>query len=109
MSTSRHYKRLMKHRQLSKYEGIASILTKAAIAQEELVTWISTLTPEERQNLLHIKTLGKMTGIEISMLLRVRSYEYETQTRRRKNAIAKKEKEELQAEEAIVRSLMQDA
>jgi hypothetical protein len=106
MSTSRHYKNLTKPLQLSKYEGVVTILLRAKIAREELLTWISALTPEERLNLLHIKSLGKMTGLEISMLLRLRKYDYETQTRRRKNALELKEKEDIQAEEAIVRSLL---
>jgi len=81
---------------------------KAKIALEELASWITSLTPEERLNLLHIKALGRITGTHIDMLLRLRKYDYESQTRRKKAALEKKEKEEIQAEEAIVRSLMTD-
>jgi hypothetical protein len=76
------------------------------MAREELLTWISSLTPEERLNLLHIKSLGRITGLEIDMLLRLKTFDYESQTRRRKSALEQREKEELQAEEAIVRSLL---
>lgn len=109
MSTSRHYRNLTKHRQPSKYEGIGTIIIRANVAREELLTWISSLTPEERLNLLHIKALGRITGVEIDMLLRLKAYDYQSQTRRKKNALERKEKEELQAEEAIVRSLLSGA
>jgi hypothetical protein len=106
MNTSRHYKNLTIPRQSSKYEGIAIILLRAKLAREELLTWISSLTPEERLNLLHIRSLGKMTGLEVDMLLRLKAYDYKSQVRRKKSELERKEKEEIQAEEAIVRSLL---
>lgn len=109
MTTSRHYKNLTIPRQLSKQEGVGIVLLRAKLAREELLTWISALTPEERLNLLHIKSLGRLTGLQIDMLLRLKRFDYESQTRRRKNALEKKEREELQAEEAIVRSLLTGA
>jgi hypothetical protein len=56
-----------------------------------------------------VKTLGRITGVEIDMLLRIKKFDYESQTRRRKSSLERKEKEEIQAEEAIVRSLLTGA
>lgn len=91
---------------MSNNEGLYITQIKAKIAFEELASWIASLTPDERLNLLHIGALGRITGTHIEMMLRLRRYDYETQTRRKKAALERKEKEELQAEEAIVRSLM---
>jgi hypothetical protein len=109
MNTSRHYRNLTTPRQLSKNEGLGVVVLRASIAREELLTWISSLTPEDKINLLHVRTLGKITGVEIDMLLRIKKFDYESQTRRRKSSLERKEKEEIQAEEAIVRSLLTGA
>jgi hypothetical protein len=57
---------------------------------------------------LHIKTIKNATALDFDILFRVLVREKIGDISRRKKEIEQKEKEEIQAEEAIVRSLLME-
>lgn len=73
---------------------------------DEVAYWTSYLVPSDKINLLHVKSMRNATSLDFDILFRVLTKDKLGEISRRKEEIAKKEKEEIQAEEAIVRSLL---
>jgi hypothetical protein len=64
--------------------------------------------PSDKINLLHIKPMMRANALELDVLFAVLSQDKQMEMARRKQKIEQKEKEEIQAEEAIVRSLLME-
>jgi hypothetical protein len=108
MNTSRHYRNLETYQSLSDYFGLHHTINIANIVLEETAHWCSFLIPSDKINLLHIKTIKNATALDFDILFRVLVREKIGDISRRKKEIEQKEKEEIQAEEAIVRSLLME-
>jgi Ulp1 family protease len=108
MSTSRHYRTLETYLSLSDYVGIHHTIEIANIVLEETAHWCSFLIPTDKLNLLHVKSMRNATALDFDILFRVLTKDKLGDIARRKEEIAQKEKEEIQAEEAIVRSLLME-
>lgn len=108
MSTSRHYRSLETYQSLSSYVGIHHVIEIANIILEEAAHWSAFLVPSDKINLLHIKAIKNATTLDFDILFRVLTKDKLGEISRRKEEIAQKEKEEIQAEEAIVRSLLME-
>jgi hypothetical protein len=75
---------------------------------DETAHWASYLVPTEKINLLHVKALSRVTSTDFDVLFRVLTKDKNGEILRRKQEIAQKEKEEIQEEEAIVKSLLME-
>ncbi len=58
--------------------------------------------------MLHVQRFKKLTALDLDVLLRLVKKDKEFEIARRKRKLQEKEKEEIQAEEAIVRSLLME-
>ena len=108
MSTSRHYRNLETYQSLSSYVGIHHVISFSLMVLEETAHWASFSMPSDKINLLHVKSLRNATALDFDILFRVLIKDKLGEISRRKEEIAQKEKEEIQAEEAIVRSLLME-
>lgn len=108
MSTSRHYRSLETYQSLSNYVGVHHLIELANIIINETAHWSSFLVPSEKINLLHVKAIRNATALDFDILFRVLTKDKLGDISRRKEEIAQKEKEEIQVEEAIVRSLLME-
>jgi hypothetical protein len=108
MNTSRHYKNSRTYLSLSDFVGIHHTIELAKIVLDETAHWTSYLIPTDKLNLLHIKSMRNATSLDYDILFRVLTKDKVGEVLRRKQEIAQKEKEEIQAEEAIVRSLLME-
>ena len=108
MNTSRHYRNLTTYQSLSDYVGVHHTIEIANLIIEETAHWCSFLIPSDKINLLHIKAIKNATPLDFDVLFRVLVRDKVGDIARRKKEIAEKEKEEIQAEEAIVKSLLME-
>ncbi len=58
--------------------------------------------------MLHVQRFKKLTALDLDVLLRLVKKDKELEIARRKRKLQEKEKEEIQAEEAVVRSLLME-
>jgi hypothetical protein len=91
---------------LSDSTGIHLTVEYAKYVYKETAHWIAFNMPSDKINLLHIKTMMRANALELDVLFSILSQDKQMELSRRKQKIAKKEKEEIQAEEAVVRSLL---
>ena len=108
MNMSRHYRNLETYQSLSDYVGIHHTINIANVVLDETAHWCSFLIPSDKLSLLHVKSMKNATSLDFDILFRVLIRDKLGDIARRKEEIAQKEKEEIQAEEAIVRSLLME-
>lgn len=75
---------------------------------EEAAYWISFLVPSDKITILHINQIKRITSLDLDVLFHVLNKDKQGELVRRKKAVEQKEKEEIQAEEAIVRSILME-
>lgn len=76
---------------------------------EETAYWISFLIPTDKITILHVKQMKKVTSLDLDVLFHILNKDKQGELVRRKKAVEQKEKEEIQAEEAIVRSILMES
>lgn len=76
---------------------------------EETAYWISFLIPTDKITILHVKQMKKVTSLDLDVLFHILNKDKQGELVRRKKALEQKEKEEIQAEEAIVRSILMES
>ena len=108
MTTSRHYKNSKQYQSLSSYAGIHHLIAAATVIFEDTAYWISYLVPSDKITILHIKQLKQTTSLDLDVLFHILNKDKQGELTRRKKSIQEKEKEEIQAEEAIVRSILME-
>ena len=108
MTTSRQYKNLTTYRTLISSNGIHHTVNYALYIYEEVAYWISYFVETEKLNILHVKRFKQITSLDLDILLKLSKKDKEQQIQRKKRKLAEKEREEIQAEEAIVRSLLME-
>jgi hypothetical protein len=108
MTTSRHYKSSKQYQSLSSYAGIHHFISIASIIFEETAYWISFLIPSDKITILHVKQMKRVTALDLDVLFHILDKDKQGEIARRKKALEQKEKEEIQAEEAIVRAILME-
>jgi hypothetical protein len=108
MTTSRQYRTLTNYQTLISSYGIHHTINYALYIYEEVAYWISYFIETEKINILHVKRFKQITSLDLDILLKLSKKDKELQIHRKKRKLAEKEKEEIQAEEAIVRSLLME-
>jgi hypothetical protein len=93
---------------LSNTAGIHLTVEYAKYVYTETAYWIAFNMPSDKINLLHIKTLMRVNSLELDVLFSILSQDKRLELNRKKQKAAEKEKEEIQAEEAVVRSLLME-
>jgi uncharacterized metal-binding protein len=106
--TSRQYRTLTPYQTLISHRGIHHTIEFATYIHDELAYWISFFVESEKINVLHVQRFKKLTALDLDVLLRLVKKDKEFEIARRKRKLQEKEKEEIQAEEAIVRSLLME-
>lgn len=91
---------------LSDYNGIHLTIKLAEVIHEETAYWVYFFTPSDKINMLHVNTFKRASSLDFDVLLRLTNEDVKAQIKKRKKKIEEKERQEIQEEEAIVRSLM---
>jgi hypothetical protein len=108
MSTSRLYRNLTPYQTLISDNGIHHTIDYALFVYEEVAYWISFFVESEKINVLHVKRFKQLTALDMDILFKLSQKDKEMELNRRRQKMKEKEKEEIQAEEAIVRSLLME-
>jgi hypothetical protein len=108
MSTSRLYRSLTVPQILKNNYGTQHTIDYALSVYEEIAYWTAFFIESDKINVLHAKRLGKITSLDLDVLLKISGKDKDMEINRRKHKAKEKEKEEIQEEEAIVRSLLME-
>jgi hypothetical protein len=91
---------------LKKTNGLHLTIEYASYVFDEVCRWIAFFTEDEKVNTLHAQRLGKLSALDVDVLLAITTRINQYKTNRKKQALEQQEQKELQEEEMLVKSLL---
>jgi len=91
---------------LKNRNGLHLTIAYAKYIFEEVCTWIAFFTEDDKVNTLHAKRLGKITSLDLDVLLSTTAQINQYKINRKKRELEQQEQKELQEEEMLVKSLL---
>lgn len=91
---------------LKNKDGLHLTVAYARYIFDEVCTWIAFFTEDDKVNTLHAKRLGKITALDLDVLLAVTTRINQYNINRKKRELEQQEQKEIQEEEMLVKSLL---